>query len=104
MSLKRAMVYKGLFTNDVIQKFPFLSPPPPLRHPSVITTQPTPSEQKMTSSWPDPHPLFSRFMLKIDINVESRPSYDTIFQYLLKLSVFIIMITIKFNFNIFLKF
>ena len=49
------------------------------------------SEQKMTSSWPDPPPpqtfIFFRFMLfKIDINVESRPSYNTIFQYLLKLN------------------
>ena len=35
------------------------------------------------------------------INVESRPNYEIIFQYLLKLNVFRIMITIKFNFNIF---
>ena len=40
-------------------------------------------------------------LFKIDINEESRPSYDTIFQYLFKLNVFRIMITIKFNFNIF---
>ena len=53
---------------------------------------PPPSEQKMTSSWPDPPPpplelIFFRFMLfNIDINVKSGPSYDTIFQYLLKLN------------------
>ena len=46
-----------------------------------------------------PHPSnfhFFRFVLfKIDIYVESRPSYDTIFQYLLKFNVFRIMITSK---------
>ena len=43
-------------------------------------------------------------LFKIDINVESRPSYDTIFQYELKLNVFRIMITIKFNFNLYTRY
>ena len=34
-------------------------------------------------------------LFNIDINVESRPSYDTIFHYLFKFNVFRIMITIK---------
>ena len=70
-----------IFTNDVIQKSPFL-PPSPLSHrPSSRINPPPP----LTSSWPDPPSNFHFF--KIDINVESRPSYDTIFQYLLKLNV-----------------
>ena len=52
--------HKGSFTNEFIQKSPFLPPPPPLRHRSSSRLNPPPpprpSEQKMTSSRPDPPP------------------------------------------------
>ena len=59
--------YMGSFTNDVIQKSPFFTPSP-LRHRPSSRLNP-PSEQKMTSSWPDPPRtlIFFKFMLfKID--------------------------------------
>ena len=61
---------KGSFTNDVIQKSPFLPPP------CVITTQP-PLNKKSPSSWSDPPPPPPNFhffpdlcnmLFKIDIN------------------------------------
>ena len=72
--------------------------PLPLASSSVITSQPSLwTKNDFIMAYPPPPSIFHffRFMLfKIDINVESRPSYDTIFQYLLNLNVFKIIITI----------
>ena len=39
------------------QMSPIFTPLPPLRHGPSLLLRPHPSEQKMTSSWPDPHAL-----------------------------------------------